>query len=116
MSDDWTDEECREYTGLSKEEHDKLDEEWKEHQEKIKGRYNRSQITPKPMVDEIPECPIHKLPMILLKEGKIMKTYACVEKKCNEMIDVIIIAMKNKDKEEKKYKYILGDKKNGKNI
>lgn len=54
---------------------------------------------------EIPECPDHKLPMKLIEEGLIMKTYKCVGDKCNHMQDVIIITMKDKEKKEKLYKH-----------
>ena len=52
------------------------------------------------MAEMIPKCPIHKLPMILLKEGLIMSTYKCVGKKCDEMRDVITITLKDKEKKE----------------
>ncbi|KKM61872.1 hypothetical protein LCGC14_1527410 [marine sediment metagenome] len=49
----------------------------------------------------IPECPKHKKPMKLIKEGLIMKSYYCIEGKCKKTADVITLVMKGQEKYNK---------------
>lgn len=46
---------------------------------------------------KIPKCPEHKLPMVLLSEGKVIKTYKCIEDDCTETKDVILIKMRGQE-------------------
>ncbi|KKK65800.1 hypothetical protein LCGC14_2970490 [marine sediment metagenome] len=45
-------------------------------------------------MSEPPDCPEHKIPMKLIEEGKIIKSYFCKEEGCKKTVDIITITMK----------------------
>ncbi len=73
----------------------------KEYRKKQRERYDYN-IAGKEFIKNIPICSEHKVPMKLLQDGIVMKSYHCNEEECKEYVDIIKIIMKGQNEYNKK--------------